>query len=101
MDPPEPSSAKFKLRRWLLLLSVITVALGGFVWWKSRSERLRFVELIWSDSLAGHENDSAATRQRRKIGEVWSLSRSYLGRSFDGHYPVFMPGNEFHDEVSD
>ncbi len=58
MEPPEPTSAKFKLCRWLLLLSVITVALGGFVWWRSRSERLHFVEPIWSDSLAGHESDA-------------------------------------------
>ena len=100
MEQPESTSAKFKLGRWLLLMSVVTVALGGFVWWKSQSERLQFVETIWSDSLVGHEN-TAATGQRRKIGEVWSVSRSCFGREFEGRYPVFVPGNAFHDEVSD
>ncbi|MBC7817873.1 MAG: hypothetical protein IAG10_13355 [Planctomycetaceae bacterium] len=108
MESPEPTSAKFKLWRWLLLLSVITVALGGFVWWKSRSERLYFVEPIWSDSLAGYEND-AATGQRRKIGEVWSLTRfgglTVLGRGLsgevEGRYPVFTPANPFQQAVSE
>ena len=108
MEPPEPTSAKFKLWRWLLLLSVITVALGGFVWWKSRSERLRFVETIWSDSLAGHEHDTA-TGQRRKIGEVWELTRSCgfaigergLSKEFEGRYPVFTSGNRFQQTVSE
>lgn len=109
MEAPQPTSAKFKLWRWPLLLSVITVALGGLVWWKSRSERLQFVEPIWSDSLAGHENDSAATGQRRKIGEVWSLTTSSgftlfdrgLKRDFEGRYPVFMPANSFQRAVSE
>ena len=45
MELPQ-SPTRLKLWRWLLLLSVATVALGGFVWWKSRSERLQFVETI-------------------------------------------------------
>ncbi len=107
MEPPEPTSAKFKLWRWLLLLSVITVALGGLVSWKVRSERLEFVEPIWSDSLPGHENESV-TRQRRKIGEVWSLSRyrgfSLFGRGvssdFEGRYPVFTESDALHGKLS-
>ncbi len=108
MDPPEPTSTKFKLWCWLLLLSVITVALGGLVWWKSRSERLQFVEPIWSDSLAGHETD-AVTGQRRKIGEVWSLSRiggfAWRDRGvschFEGRYPVFTSANRFQRALSE
>ena len=75
MESPPSSPAKLKLWRWLLLLSVATVSLGVFIWWKSRSERLQFVETIWLDSLAGHENDSA-TGQRTKVGEVLSLMHS-------------------------
>ncbi len=108
MEPPEPTSVKFKLWRWLLLLSVTTVTLGGFVWWKSRSERLQFVEPIWSDSLAGHENDSASTGQRRKIGEVW-LIRRYSGlslfsrgrsRDFEGRFPVFTESEALYGSLS-
>ena len=109
MEPPELTSAKFKLWRWLLLLSVITAALGGYVWWKSRSERLQFVEPIWSDSLAGHEKSSVVMGQRRKIGEVWSVTRAggfaLFGRGqscdFAGQYPIFTPANPFQQAVSD
>ena len=109
MEPLEPTSAKVKLWRWLLLLSVITAALGGYVWWKSRSERLEFVETIWSDSLAGHEQGSASTGQRRKIGEIWSLTRSsgfsFFGRGrsreFEGQFPVFTPANSFQRTASE
>lgn len=109
MEPPEPTSAKFKLWRWLLLLSVITVALGGFVRRKSRCERLQFVEPIWSDSLARLKSNSAATGQRRKIGEIWSVTRSggfaLFGRGqscdFAGQYPVFSLANPFQQAVSD
>ncbi len=109
MEPPEPTPAKFKLWRWLLLLSVITVALSGFVWWTLRSERLRFVEVIWSDSLARHENGAATTSQRQKVGEIWSLTcisgvRLFgrgLSRTFEGQFPVFPANNAFHQSVSD
>lgn len=109
-ETPQESapSSRRKLRNWLLLLSMITAALVGLVWWKSQTERLRFVEPIWSDSLVGHEHD-AATGQRRKIGEVWSVSRSsgfaMFGRGlsvdFEGRYPVFTPANSFQRSVSE
>lgn len=109
MESPNPQLTKRTLRHWLMLLSVIMVTLGGFVWWKLRSERLRFVETIWSDSLIGSGTDSATTGQRRKIGEVWALTRSGgfsllgrgLSRDFMGQYPVFTPANSFQQSVSD
>lgn len=108
MEPPEPTSAKFKLWRWLLLASVITVGLGCVVLWNARRERLQFVEPIWSDSLTGHGNESA-TGQRRKIGEVWSLTHSSgfvlfdRGKKFvfEGRYPVLTTGNQFHQQISE
>ena len=107
MESPPSSPKRLKLGRWLMLLSAITVALGGFVWWKSQSERLQFVETIWSDSLAGHEHESA--EQRRKIGELWSLSRSTelmlfgrgLRRDFAQQYVAFASANSFLQAVSD
>ena len=108
IEPRRSSPTRSRLSRWLLLLSVATVALGGFVWWKSRSERLRFVETIWSDSSVGHAHD-ASTGQRRKIGEMWSLARSSglilfghgLTHEFVGQYPIFEPANPFLQAVSD
>lgn len=108
MESPTSLLTRRKLGRWLLLLSVATVALGGFVWWKSRSERLQFVETIWLDSSAKHERD-VSTGQRQKTGEMWSLTRSSglrlfghgLTLEFEGQYPVFEPANPFLQAVSD
>ena len=107
MESPPSSPTKLKLWRWLLLLSVITVALGGFVWWKSRSERLQFVETIWMDSQGRTAVGTKAGADCHKIGEMWELTESrgvsLFGRGrlvqFERRYPTFTRTNAFQQDV--
>ena len=107
MESPPSSPKKLKLWRWLLLLGVGTVALGGFVWWKSRSERRQFAETIWMDSRGRTSVGTRPGADCYKIGEMWELTESggvsLFGRGrlvqFAGRYPAFTRTNAFQQEV--
>lgn len=109
METPEPTSGRFKLGRWLLLLSVITAALGFVVFWKSQDEQLRFVRTVGSTSLTGMEAADPKTTEPNPVGELWEFSRSagliVFGRGHSrritGQYPVFPSGNRFLQSVSE
>lgn len=112
MASPESPLPKRTLWKWLLLASIVTIVLAGFVWWRVRSEFHQFIEPIFTDEhgrvVKPSENPSDSNELRR-IGEMWSLTRKsgveLFGRGssykFEARYPVFNAATRFHQAVSD
>lgn len=109
MEASEPTPAKIRFGRWLWLASAVTVLLAAVVFWHSRREHLHYVEPIWSDSLPGHEGQTEHLGERRKVGEMWTLSRTTgvslfghgVSRRYCGQYPVFTTNHQFHLTLSE
>ena len=109
METPEPTVAKFKLGRWLLLATLMTVALGVVVFWMSLGEQLRIVKPIWSTPISDLRDSDQKSTERQQVGELWEYSRSTgllvcrrgHSRRITGQYPVFPQGNRFLQSVSE
>lgn len=111
MESPELPPPKWKLWRWLLLVSLLTVVMGSFVWWRVRSESIHYLEPLFVDAhcrVVKPTKDTDGLNGLRKIGEMCSLTRKsgfvLSGRGvsyeFEAQYPDFTTSNQFHQAVS-